>query len=512
MRFVGDIARLGAKRYGEKTALTHEGKNLSYQQLNRASNSVASSLSEIGVGVGDPIGILSGNSMEYIVLFFAAAKCGAIFQTINPAYLADELVHVVNDAKPKILFVDEKHSDLVDECSPRFMVTPVLMQLSNTFRPGWRAYKELLSGSPDDEFDLAICPEAAVALMYTSGTTGTPKGVLFSHRSLLGTFHSMLIEGDIQSSDVGMVNLPFFHAAGIFAVTAPLLMRGASVLLMSGSFMAEKTLSLVERYRVTLVMWVPTMLAMMVDMESVRQFDLSSLKKLYYGASPISPRIYAKARSIFNSDFYQFYGQTESGLVTVLRPEDHAERALFTGREMYNCEIRIIDDAGNDVPVGAVGEIVSRSDNSMKGYLNNPEATATTIRNGWVYTGDLARVEGDGYFTVVGRAKDMIISGAENIYAAEVEGVISSHPAVQEVAVFGIPDEVYGESVCATIVLKPQLAITADAIIQHCAERMSGYKKPKKIVFTDDLPKNATGKVTKNVLRDPYWKGHDRRV
>ncbi len=510
MQFVGDITRLGAKRYGEKRALTHQGRNLSYRKLDQVSNNVAQNLLETGIGLGDRIGIMSGNCLEYIVLFFAVAKCGAIFQTINPAYLGDELVHIVNDAEPKILFVGEQQIDRVDKCCQRFKAAPICVQLSGADRPGWSSYESFLSGSSDRQPEVAMTSGVAVALMYTSGTTGTPKGVLFSHRSLMGTFHSVIIEGDIGCNEIGLVNLPFFHAAGIFAVVAPLLMRGASLFIMSGSFDAEKTLGMVERHRVTLVMWVPTMLAMIVESENVQKFELSSLQKLYYGASPISSRVYNRARSIFHSGFYQFYGQTESGLVAVLRPEDHAERALCTGREMVNCEIRIVDDSGNDVPVGDVGEIISKSDNTMIGYLNNRQASDKAVREGWVYTGDLARVEEGRYFTVVGRAKDMIISGAENIYAKEVEEFISSHPAVSEVAVFGIPDEVYGESVCATIVLRPHKLVTANEIKQHCAERMTAYKKPKTIVFIDNLPKNATGKVMKNVLRQPYWKDYDR--
>ncbi len=505
MLFVGDIARLGARRYGKKPALIHEGKSLSYRELHRASNSMAVSLMEMGVGVGDRVGILSGNCIEYIVVFFAAAKCGAIFQTINPAYLADELVHVVNDAKPGVLFVGEKQCDLVSDSYCRFKLAPIIVQLSATARSGWRLYRDLLSSPSDNELDLAITPDTAVSLMYTSGTTGTPKGVLLSQRCLMSTFHSMIIEADVENSDFGMINLPLFHAGGIFAVAMPLLMRGASVLILSGSFQAEKILSLVEQYRITLVMWVPTMLARLVEVENIKQFDLSSLKKLYYGASPISSRVYNKVKSIFKSNLYQFYGQTESGLVSILRPEEHSGRRFCTGREMYNCEVRIVDDSGNDVPEGEVGELITRSDNTMMGYLNNPQATAKTIRNGWVYTEDLARVEADGYFTVVGRTKDMIISGAENIYAKEVEDVISSHPAVKEVVVFGIPDEIYGESVCATIVLKQHVEVTDNEVIEHCSDRMSNYKKPKKIVFTDSLPKNATGKIVKNILRDPYW-------
>jgi fatty-acyl-CoA synthase len=288
---------------------------------------------------------------------------------------------------------------------------------------------------------------------------------------------------------------------------------GGTAVIMGKGFDPDKILDAVERYGVTMTMWVPTMLAMLINHPDVTKYKLSSLKKIWYGSSAISPTVLEAAMEIFKADFYQWYGQTETGMVSILRPEDHRERSQFTGREMFNADLRIVDEEGNRVGVGGVGEIISaQKPLGMIGYHAMEQATRKTIRNGWIHTGDLARVEEGGYFTIVDRMSDMIISGAENIYPKEIEDLICTHPGVLEVAVFGIPDEIYGESVCAVVVKREGCQLDQEEIIAFCASRISGYKKPKRVEFADDLPKNASGKVTKNVLREPHWAGRKKRV
>jgi fatty-acyl-CoA synthase len=290
-------------------------------------------------------------------------------------------------------------------------------------------------------------------------------------------------------------------------------MLGGTGLIMPKGFDPDKILDAVSRYGATVTMWVPTMLAMLVNHPNITKYCLPTLKKIWYGSSAISPPVLEASIDIFKAQFYQWYGQVETGMVSVLRPEDHQERSQCTGREMFNADLRIVDEEGADTRVGEVGEIISaQSPLGMIGYYKTEEANEKTIRNGWIYTGDLARAEGSGYFTIVDRIKDMIISGAENIYPKEIEDLISVHPSVREVAVFGIPDDIYGESVCAAIVKRDGYQLDQDEVIRFCATQMSGYKKPKKVVFVDELPKNAAGKVTKNALREPFWAGRKKRV
>jgi len=253
---------------------------------------------------------------------------------------------------------------------------------------------------------------------------------------------------------------------------------------------------------------------MLINYPNVSRWDASSLHKIYYGSSPITPTTLEGSMSVFGDvGFYQWYGQVETGMVSVLRPEDHKERAQCTGREMFNADLRIVDETGKDASEGGVGEIVSaQKPLGMTGYYKMDEANRSTIVDGWIHTGDVARVEGKGYFTIVDRLKDMIISGAENIYPKEIEDVLTRHPAVMEAAVFGIPDEVYGEAVCAAVVSKPGHKLEPHELIEFCAAKLAGYKKPKHVEFVSELPKNANGKVTKHVLREPFWQSRSRRV
>jgi fatty-acyl-CoA synthase len=258
---------------------------------------------------------------------------------------------------------------------------------------------------------------------------------------------------------------------------------------------------------------VPTMLSMLVEDPAVHGADVSTLAKIWYGSSPISPPVLAKARASFRAGFYQLYGMCEIGMTSVLRPEDHASRAHCTGREMLCADLRLLDGDGREVAVGEIGEIVSAArPMGMIGYWRNDAATAEAMRGGWIHTGDLARNEGGGYFTIVDRLKDMIISGAENVYPKEIENVLAEHPAVLEAACFGTPDERWGEVVAATVVRRPGASVDADALAAYCAERIAPYKRPRRIDFVDELPKNAAGKVLKRVLREPHWGGRQKKI
>jgi len=375
---------------------------------------------------------------------------------------------------------------------------------------GGLTLQQATDGRPVRPPAVDVDADSPAMIMYTSGTTGFPKGVLYSHASFLGVYHGVVIEGDMRHDDVVMVTMPLFHNGGLNVLLQPALMLGATAVIMAKGFDPDATLEAVARDRVTLTMWVPTMLAMLAR-RGIGSHDTSSLKTLWYGSSPIAAPVLAAAREMFDAGFYQWYGQTETGMNSVLRPEDHAQRSQCTGREMFNAELRIVDGDGRDVPVGGVGEIISAQRcQGMIGYWKNEEATRATIRDGWIYTGDLARVEGDGYFTVIDRKRDMIISGAENIYPKEIEDLLVTHPAVSEVAVFGIPDDIYGESVAAAVVRKEGHEVDEQEIIAFCATRLASYKKPRRVEFVAELPKNATGKVTKHVLRAPFWPGRGR--
>jgi fatty-acyl-CoA synthase len=513
MQVIGDIARLNAKRYPDRKALIMGDEHVTYGQLNDQANQLAHRLVSMGIEPGDKVAILSYNCPHYVVISYAVAKCGAVVVPVNFRYKRDELVYVINNCEPKVLFFGPDFISLVKEAETGFASPVHLVAISGEPLDSGLSLSTAMREQSSSEPTVKVDPAAAFAITYTSGTTGFPKGVLASHSAFLNTYVGMIVEGDLGPGETTLVCLPLFHNGGMHSQLQPTLVRGGTAVIMPRGFQPEKILDAVERHGVTMTMWVPTQLAMLVNDPGVTKHNLSTLRKIWYGSSPISPTLLKACMDTFKAGFYQWYGQTETGMVAVLRSEDHLERSQCTGREMFNANLRVVDEEGQDVSVGEVGEIISSQiPLGMMGYHNMEEANSRTIRDGWIHTGDLARMEGEGYFTVVDRLTNMIISGGENIYPKEIEDVISSHPGVQEVAVFGIPDEIYGESVCAVVVKREGYDMDEEDIISLCGSRISSYKKPKRVEFTNALPKNPTGKVTKNVLRERYWTGEGRRI
>ena len=513
MQVIGDIARLSAKRYPDKVALIMDDDSLTFRQLNQQANQLARGLLSSGIAIGDRVAILAFNCLEYPVVNYAVAKCGGVLVPVNFRYKKDELVYVVNNSNPKILFYGREFSSMVDEARNQFNSPVRWVAISGEPLPPGLSLKGLADGQSASEPGIEVDPKSPSFIMYTSGTTGFPKGTLFSHDSYLNVFMGMTLEGDLRHDDRVLVCLPLFHNGGLNAMLQPTLMVGGTCLIVGKGFDPDKILDAVARYKVTLTMWVPTQLAMLINHPRVANYNVSTLKKIWYGSSAINPTTLEASMDVFKAGFYQWYGQVETGMVSVLRPEDHLERSQCTGREMFNADLRIVDEEGKDTPIGEVGEIISaQKPLGMIGYYKMEEANKRTVRDGWIHTEDLARAEGNGYFTIVDRLRDMIISGAENIYPKEIEDIISRHPGVREVAVFGIPDEIYGESVCAVVVKKEGHSLNQEEIITFCASKLSSYKKPKRVDFIGELPKNASGKVTKNVLREPYWANRKRRV
>lgn len=514
MQVIGDVIRLNAKRYPNKTCIIMDERSMTYRQLNEQTNRLARGLANLGVGPGDKVAILAFNCLEYPVIVYAIAKTGATVVPINFRYKKDELVYVVNNSEPKVLLYGDEFEELIEQAMPSFEVSLKLISISGGKIENSVQMSGVMDGQSSSEPEVAVDPSTPAFIMYTSGTTGFPKGTLFSHSAYIEIFEGMVYEGDLRYDDISLVCIPLFHNGGLNGVLQPTLMVGATAVVMSKGFDPEKVLDAVQRYKITTTMWVPTQLTMLINYPNVTKWDSSSLKKIYYGSSAITPATLEGSMNVFrNVGFYQWYGQVETGMVSVLRPEDHKERSQCTGREMFNADLRIVDEDGNEVGEGQTGEIISaQKPLGMIGYYRTDEANVSTIRDGWIHTGDVARVEGDGYFTIVDRIKDMIISGAENIYPKEIEDILSRHEGVFEAAVFGIPDEVYGEAVCVAVVAKQGYQPQEQEIIDFCASRMSGYKKPKRVVFLKELPKNANGKVTKNVLREPYWAGRGKRV
>lgn len=510
MRVIGDIIRLGAKRHPHKTAVVMGEAGLSYQALNAAVNSLAHGMLSRGVAPGDRVGLLSENALEFVIVALATLKVGAFLVPYNFRYSNEEVAFVSGNCTPKLLFCGPGYFECARQAHAGRADGPRLLAIAGDAADSLAG---LAAGQPECEPAVTVDPESAAMIIYTSGTTGFPKGVLFSHRAYLANHLAIAFEGDLRGDDVALVNLPLFHNGGINGLLLPALLVGATAVIAHKGFVPAEQLALVARHKVSVTMWVPTMLAMLVNDAAAQDLDASSLRKIWYGSSPIAAPVLAKARARFDAGFYQFYGMCEIGMTSVLRPEDHGTRAHTTGREVYCADLRIVAPGDRDVAVGEVGEIISAAQPmGMIGYWGNEQATRETIRNGWIRTGDLARNEGGGFFTIVDRVKDMIISGAENVYPKEIENLLVEHPQVLEAACFGIPDEQWGEAVAAAIVCRPGQSVSAEELIAYCAERIARYKRPRHVAFVRELPKNAAGKVLKRVLRAPYWQGQQREV
>ncbi|HTX23861.1 MAG TPA: AMP-binding protein [Steroidobacteraceae bacterium] len=510
MLVIGDLSRLNALRYPEKPALVMGGESLTYAELNRRANRLAHALAAAGIHDGDRVGLLAHNRLDYAVVTQAVAKCGAILVPMNFRFGVEEVSRVLADAEPSVLFLESSFERVVRQAIAHLAGPPRLIRLTEPGTgPGAQTPSDIPSAAdlardqPQTEPARAVDPQSPCVIMYTSGTTGAPKGVLVSHATYFKMYLATAVETRMRHDDVYLMAAPFFHAAGLNMALHQCLFMGSTGIVHRGSFDPEVILHLIETHRITLAILVPTTLAMLALHPRIAHYDLTSLDKIFYGSMPIAPPMLAKAREVFtHARFNQLYGSTEAGMVSVLSAEDHERWSQATGRQALLTESRIVDGEGNPVAVGGVGEvIVNQRTMGMIGYWRNPEATRETIRDGWIYTGDLARVEPEGFFTLVDRRKDVIVSGGENIYPKEVENALASHPAVREVAVFGVPHPLYGETVCAAVSLWPGQSATAAQLEEHCRARLASYKRPRRVEFLDALPRNASDKVQKTTLR-----------
>ncbi len=491
-------------------------RHLTYAELDGLSNQLARALILKGVQPGDRVGLLAQNRLDYGVITQAVAKCGAVLVPINFRLVAAEIRFVLENCGTKVLFFEDEYSATVSDALTGLASQPELILLgdeSDSSRSRSPNHYDLLGNQSAEALEIEVDPNSVSTIMYTSGTTGVPKGVMYSHAGYFRLFISNIVELDIKREDVLHLAMPLFHNAGLNGALNSMMMIGASGVVHRGSFDPETILGQIQRHRITAAHTVPTMLAMLCNYDGFDRFDVSSLKKIYYGGMPIEVSLLRRAEAKFSASFYQVYGATECGTVTVLLPEDHSRYSQTTGREAFNAESRIVDENMRDVALGEVGEVIVRaSDNGMLGYWNNPKATSDLIRDGWIYTGDLARVEEDSLLTIVGRRKELIISGSECIYPREVESVLSQHPAIHEVAVFGIPDDVYGEKVCAAMSLRNGATVTEVELEQFCVANMARYKRPRVFEFHNELPKNSSGKIAKIQLRAVHWASRERKL
>jgi acyl-CoA synthetase (AMP-forming)/AMP-acid ligase II len=453
-----------------------------------------------------------------VEVYFAAAKLGAIYVPLNFRAKGDELTYMLNSSEANTLFFGERYVDLVNSIRPEIASVQHLISIESKHN-GMLYYEDMISSSPPEEIVTEIDDDDTTILMYTAGTTGFPKGVMLSHSSFAIYVLENVTPADPELREGNILTVPLYHVAGIQAMMAAI--YGGRTLVMERQFEPKEWMELVQKEKVNRAMMVPTMLKQLIDHPDFASYDLSTIRVITYGAAPMPLEVIKKALEVFPGvSFINAFGQTETAsTITTLGPEDHAisgneeekekklKRLSSIGKPMSDVEMRVVDEEGHELPTGQVGEIVARGPRVMTGYWKDKEKTDKTIdKDGWVHTSDVGYVDEDGYFFLSGRATDMIIRGGENISPEEVEAVVHSHPKVEEAAVIGIPDEEWGEQPRAVVVLKPGETATPEEIIDYCRPKMASYKRPRSVVFVDELPRNPMGKVLKRVLRDQYGK------
>lgn len=501
----------------QRIATIAYGRRKTYAEFVGRVQRLAGGLRGLGVRKGDRVGILSLNSDRYLEVFMAVFWLGAAINPANTRWSAKELSFSFTDCETTQLFVDDAHLPLMDEVRAESHTLREVIYVGEGACPaGMLDYEQLIAQS-DPVDDVYASDSDLAAVFYTGGTTGFPKGVQLSHGSLLGAALNRLAMGWL----VGPVYLhaaPVFHLAGAMGVWWQFIAGGTHVLL--PTFNALRFMETVQSEHVTDTLLVPTMIQMVLDHPEFSRFDLTSLKFMVYGASPIAETLLDRLSAAFPQlALMQGYGMTElSGCVSYLPPYYHmAEgrtrgKLRSAGRAAPLAEIRIVGPDGSELPRGTVGEIAARGMSAMMGYWNRPTDNASTLRDGWVHSGDGAYMDEEGFIFIVDRMKDMVVSGGENVYSAEVENAILKHPAIASCAVIGIPSEKWGESVHAVVVLRPGQEVSEADLIAHCKTLIAGYKCPRSVEVRTELPLSGAGKIQKNKLRERYWAQHGRQV
>jgi len=515
---LGDLIKRNRTLSPDNPAVIFEGKQFTWADFDERVNRLANVLLNLGVRDGEHVIILSKNCNEYLETYFACARSGSICTAINYRLTPHELHYVIENSEAKIVIVSDEFLDTLEEIRSDLKMAEHYIVIGQA-PEGMDSYDDLISFASTLEPEVDQHEDDIVLQMYTSGTTGLPKGAMLTHRNLVTNAIGCSFGMQMQPNDCILMVAPLYHMAAGMCSLAVILQGGP--IFVHRDFNPMAILEDMEGGRVTTGLLIPVMINFLLQMPDIEQRDFSHIRGLIYGASPMPVEVLRRAIEVFKCDFIQGYGQTESSAVLcVLRPEDHIldgtpeqlKRLGSAGRAVFGTEVRVVDENRNDIEPGQIGEVIGRGHNVMKGYWKMPEASAKAIRDGWLYTGDLATVDEAGYVYILDRVKDMIISGGENVYCREIEEVLHKHPAVADAAVIGVPNDQWGETVKAIVVLAEGQEATEDEIIDFTREYLAGFKRPRSVDFVDSLPRNLSGKVLKKILREPYWSDEQRQV
>jgi fatty-acyl-CoA synthase len=496
---VGNVIAKRAMITPDRVAVISGEKHSTYQQLNRRSARLANALLKLGVEHGDRVGLLMANNNEFLETYFATAKIGAVLVPVNTRLVGPEIDYILNDCTAKGFIFGKAFEQTVAKMSypgsARFRIST-----GPTAVPDTLDYETLISEARESEPAVKIHEDDLHIIMYTSGTTGRPKGAMLTHKNIYTGGLDMLIGLHYQHPDRLLVLVPLFHSGGITPVVGHVI-KGVCTVLME-SFEPVDALKLIEKHEISLLLGVTTIIRMLLQVPDLESHNLDTLKTAILPGSPLPYKIIREAYDRMGVLCQNLWGLTEmTGPGSHTTIEDVLEKPECAGKPYFNVDLRIVDFMGKEVPTGEMGEIIARGPNMMQGYWNLPEETAETIKEGWLYTGDMGRIDEQGYLYVIDRRKDMIVSGGENVYPAEIEKVIREMASVSDVSVIGIADAKWGETPKAYIEMKAGTTLTQKEIESFCRTKLAGYKVPRHVEFIDALPRNPTGKVLKKALR-----------
>lgn len=503
------------QQHPERIACIYADRERTFAEFAERVARLAGGLHQLGVRSGHRVAMLALNSDRYLEYLAAVPWADGVLVPVNTRWSASEIGHALRDCEAQVLLIDDEFMPMLPELRASVPVLRKVIYVGDGSANGLVDYEELVAGS-DPVSDARRGGDALAALFYTGGTTGLAKGVMLSHANLMVSALGCAAVGYwVTQGGRYLHSAPMFHLADLCLWMAHSLAGNTHVIV--PKFDPTAVLAAVAKHRVTDLFLVPTMIQMLVDHPGAAGYDLSSVRRFCYGASPISEAVLQRTmRLLPDVGLAQAYGMTElSPVATLLGPDDHrggTARLRSAGRAAPHSEVRIVDERDNEVPRGTVGEIVCRGGHVMLGYWKQPEATAAAVRDGWMHTGDGGYMDQDGYLYVVDRIKDMIVSGGENVYSAEVENALCQHPAVAACAVIGVPDPTYGERVHAVVVAAPGADVTAEALRAHAKGLIAGYKAPRTFEFVDELPRSGAGKVLKRELRRRHWEAAPRGV
>ena len=510
------IIKKGFMYYPDQVALVHGEQQVTYREFEGMINRLANSLRELGLKKGQAVSVLGENSVMVLAAQYALIKSGLIWAPLNFRNHPDEHAHYLNNAESKAVILQQQFAEGIDSIRSKLKTCRHFI-VDGGGCEGMLKYDDLLGQASDQPFDAGVDENDILAILHTSGTTGKAKGVVHTHKNWILMTLMIRTVLDVQRTDAALYIAPTNHGSGL--LVGPHLMMGVRNLLVSHMDL-DYILETIQKEKITTIWLAPTIIYFLLAYPSLRDYDFSSLRNLCYSSAPMAVEKLKEAIEVFGNTFNQTYGLTECPMITGLEADEHAvdgtadqiKRLGSAGREYIMTDIRVVNETGQDLPAGETGEVIVRSPLIMKEYWKDPAATAASLKDGWLYTGDMGYLDEDRYLFIADRKKDLIITGGYNVYPKEIEDVLYKHPAVYEAAVIGVPDDMWGESVKACVVLKPGQTATEEDLINLCREHLASYKKPKSVDFMDSLPKNLTGKLLKAQLREKYWQGRERQV